>query len=69
MEHQIKGSWHILKEKIIEKWGKLTNDDVNMIDGKRELLIGVLQKKYDYLYEQAEGEVKKWEAQNPYLWK
>lgn len=55
IDRRIKIDWHMLKGKIIEKWGKLINDDVNMIDGKREQLIGMLQKKYDYLYEQTEN--------------
>jgi uncharacterized protein YjbJ (UPF0337 family) len=45
-----------LRGKIKEKWGRLTDDDLNVIDGKREELAGTLQAKYGYQREQAEQE-------------
>jgi uncharacterized protein YjbJ (UPF0337 family) len=51
---QITGNWKQLKGKVKEKWGKLTDDDLITIDGKRDQLAGVLQQKYGYAKEQAE---------------
>jgi uncharacterized protein YjbJ (UPF0337 family) len=43
---QIEGNWTNLKGKVKERWGKLTDDDLTAIDGKREQLVGKLQEKY-----------------------
>jgi uncharacterized protein YjbJ (UPF0337 family) len=43
---QIKGDWKQMKGKVKEKWGELTDDDMDVIDGKRDQLVGALQKKY-----------------------
>jgi uncharacterized protein YjbJ (UPF0337 family) len=51
--------WHELKGTIKENWGKLTDDDMQKIEGKKERLISTLQAKYQYSKEQAEQEVEK----------
>jgi uncharacterized protein YjbJ (UPF0337 family) len=43
-----------------EKWAKLTNDDLDLIDGKREKLVGKLQERYGIAKEEAERESDKW---------
>lgn len=55
------GKWHQLKGKIKEKWGKLTDDDLTKINGKRELLQGALQEKYGWQKQRAEEELKRFE--------
>lgn len=50
------GNWNIFKGKVKEKWGKLTDDDIDVIRGKRDQLVGALQKRYGYVREQAERE-------------
>lgn len=55
------GNWNELKGKVKEKWGKLTDDDLTKIAGKKDQLIGELQKKYGYLKEQAQDEISNWE--------
>jgi uncharacterized protein YjbJ (UPF0337 family) len=55
---QIAGNWQQFKGKVKEKWGKLTDDDLKVIEGKRDQLSGVLQKKYGYAKEQAERELE-----------
>lgn len=55
------GGWKIMKGKVKEKWGKLTDDDLDIIEGKKDQLIGRLQKKYGYSKEEAEREVSDWE--------
>lgn len=46
-----------------EKWGKLTDDDWKVIEGKRDQLAGRLQERYGYTKEQVEKELKDWEDQ------
>lgn len=58
---QISGSWTSAKGKIKEQWGKLTDDDLDIIAGKRDQLLGRLQQRYGYSKEQAENEVDRWE--------
>jgi uncharacterized protein YjbJ (UPF0337 family) len=52
----MEGNWNIAKGKVKEKWGKLTDDDLDVIKGKRDQLIGAIQKRYGYAREQAERE-------------
>ena len=54
---QIKGEWLQLKGKIRDKWGKLTDDDLEMIAGKKDQLLGKLQKEYGFNKERAEKEL------------
>ncbi|MCA3182658.1 MAG: CsbD family protein, partial [Cupriavidus sp.] len=49
------------KGKIKEKWGKLTDDDITVINGKRDQLAGRIQERYGYTKERAEEEMKAWE--------
>lgn len=51
-----KGKWKELKGKLKQKWGDLTDDDITRIEGKKDELIGTLQKKYGYNKEKAEQE-------------
>ena len=44
--HQIEGNWKQLKGKVQEKWGKLTNDHIDVVAGKREQLAGKIQEVY-----------------------
>jgi osmotically-inducible protein OsmY len=52
------GKWKQLRGLIQEKWGRLTNDDLDRIDGKRERLLGLLQERYGWARERAEDEVR-----------
>jgi uncharacterized protein YjbJ (UPF0337 family) len=53
----LQGKWTELKGKVKKQWGKLTNDDLDVIEGSSEELIGRLQKTYGYGREEAEREV------------
>ena len=57
---QIAGNWKQAKGKVKEKWGKLTDDDLNVIEGKKVQLLGKLQERYGYYKEQAEKELNSW---------
>ena len=54
---QVKGNWKQITGKVKEKWGKLTDDDLTTIAGKRDQLAGKLQQRYGYAKEQAEREL------------
>lgn len=54
---QITGNWKQFKGKVKEKWGKLTDDDMIALDGKRDQLVGVLQQRYGYEKAQVEKEL------------
>lgn len=54
---EITGRWHQIKGKVKEQWGKLTDDDIEAMEGKGEQLVGKLQERYGYTKEQAEQEV------------
>ena len=51
---QIAGNWKQLKGKVKEKWGRLTDDELTVIGGKRDQLAGSLLKHYGIAKEQAE---------------
>lgn len=57
----IEGQWTTLKGEVRERWGKLTDDDLDQIAGKRDQLLGTLQKRYGYARDEAERELKEWE--------
>jgi uncharacterized protein YjbJ (UPF0337 family) len=57
---QIQGNWVKSKGKLRQQWGKLTDDDLTVIDGKREELAGRLQERYGYAKEQADREIDDW---------
>jgi uncharacterized protein YjbJ (UPF0337 family) len=53
----ISGKWMQFKGKVKEKWGKLTDDDLDVIAGKKDQLLGKLQQRYGYEKDQAEKEI------------
>ncbi len=53
---QIKGNWKQAKGKVQQQWGKLTDDDLDVIDGQREELVGKIQARYGISKEKAEQE-------------
>ena len=53
----LKGKWTQMKGGIRKQWGKMTDDDVDQIQGDAEKFIGKLQERYGYGREQAEKEM------------
>ncbi len=51
---RVEGAWKQYKGKVKEKWGKLTDDDLGVINGKREQLIGRVQERYGIAKDEAE---------------
>jgi uncharacterized protein YjbJ (UPF0337 family) len=58
-EGTLQGRWKQIRGKSKEWWGKLTDDDLDVIDGKRDQLIGMLQERYGYTKDQAAQEVNR----------
>ncbi|THB84459.1 CsbD family protein [Pantoea allii] len=58
------GNWKQFTGKMKEKWGKLTDDDMQVIEGKRDQLVGKIQERYGYAKDEAEREVTDWEGKN-----
>lgn len=58
----LEGNWTQFKGKVRERWGKLTDDDLDRIAGKRDQLIGTLQEKYGHARDKAEEEVREFES-------
>ena len=53
----LKGQWKQIKGEVLKQWGKLTDDELDMINGDRVKLEGRLQEKYGYTRDQASREV------------
>ncbi len=51
---QFQGKWKQYKGSVKEQWGKLTDDDLDVINGKRQQLVGRLQERYGIAKEEAE---------------
>jgi uncharacterized protein YjbJ (UPF0337 family) len=56
----LKGQWTQLKGQVRKQWGKLTDDEVDQIQGNLEILMGRLQERYGYSREEAEREIERW---------
>ena len=54
---ELQGKWTAYRGKAQEKWGKLTNDDLDVIAGKRDQFVGRLQERYGLLRDEAEKQV------------
>ena len=57
---QIAGKWEEAKGQLKAKWAKLTDDDLQLIEGKRDQLVGKVQQRYGILKDDAEREVNAW---------
>jgi uncharacterized protein YjbJ (UPF0337 family) len=55
---RIEGKWKQAMGKVKEKWGKLTDDDIQMINGKRDQLVGRIQERYGIAKDVAERQVE-----------
>ena len=60
---EIEGNWKQLKGKVRTQWGNLTDDDVEVVNGKRTELLDLLQTRYGHAKEQAEREIDLWAKQ------
>lgn len=56
----IAGNWKQLVGKAKVQWGKLTDDDLALIEGRQDQLVGKIQERYGIAREEAERQVKEW---------
>ncbi|MEO7199401.1 MAG: CsbD family protein [Dokdonella sp.] len=56
-EDRIKGQWNQLKGTLKEKWGKLTDDDIQVAEGNSQYLAGKIQERYGIAKDEAERKV------------
>lgn len=59
-QDRIEGNWTQVKGYVQKQWGKLTNDDLDVIEGNRKLLSGKIQERYGIAKDEAETQIKAW---------
>ena len=57
---RIEGNWKQFAGKVKEKWGELTEDDLRVINGQQDQLVGRIQERYGIAKEEAQKQVKNW---------
>ena len=63
-QEQASGNWNIFKGKVKEQWGKLTDDDLRVLEGNRDQLVGSVQKRYGIAKEEAERQINEFRNRN-----
>ena len=63
--NRVAGNWKQTQGKIRQKWAKLTDNDLALIDGKREQLEGLLQERYGLAKDQVRKDVDAWLNSQP----
>jgi uncharacterized protein YjbJ (UPF0337 family) len=58
--NRVEGNWKEMKGKVKEQWGKLTDDDLDVIAGKQDQLEGRVQKRYGCAKDQVRKEIDDW---------
>jgi uncharacterized protein YjbJ (UPF0337 family) len=61
---QLKGKWHEMKGEAKIQWGKLTDDDLEQVNGNAEKLVGRIQERYGYAREKAAKEVEQFQRRH-----
>jgi uncharacterized protein YjbJ (UPF0337 family) len=56
----LKGKWNQIKGNVRKQWGKLTDDDLDQIQGDSEILMGRIQERYGRTKDEAQREVDRW---------
>ncbi|MBA4751488.1 MAG: CsbD family protein [Sphingopyxis sp.] len=58
----LKGNWEQVKGHVQKKWGELTNDEIDEINGDRKILAGKIQERYGRARDEAEREINEFET-------
>ena len=64
----IQGNWKQVTGRAKEQWGKLTDDDLDVVAGRREQLAGKLQERYGIAKDDAEKQLAEWERKASDSW-
>ena len=65
---RIEGNWKQLKGKVKAQWGRLSDDDFDVVAGRREQLAGKIQERYGIAKDEAERQVADWERRADERW-
>ena len=57
---RIEGNWKQFRGRAQQQWGKLTNDDLDVVEGRRQELVGKIQERYGLAKDAAEQQVDTW---------
>jgi uncharacterized protein YjbJ (UPF0337 family) len=57
---QIEGAWKQVRGRVREQWGKLTDDDLDVVAGRRDALIGKIQERYGVARDEVDRQVRDW---------
>jgi uncharacterized protein YjbJ (UPF0337 family) len=57
---QVQGKWKQMKGSVKQEWGKLTDDDLDVIGGARDKLVGKIQERYGIAREEAQKRADEW---------
>jgi uncharacterized protein YjbJ (UPF0337 family) len=58
---RISGNWAHWRGRIRERWGRLTSDELDVVAGRREQLVGRIQSAYGIAQEEADRQLRNWE--------
>jgi uncharacterized protein YjbJ (UPF0337 family) len=58
--NRVEGDWKRMKGKVKEQWGRLTDDDLTVIDGRKDQLEGKIQERYGYARDRVRKEIDDW---------
>ncbi len=67
-EDTIKGNWKQFKGKVKKQWSNLTDNDLDVIAGKRDQMVGKMQERYGIAKDEAEKQLNDWETRSSYRW-
>jgi uncharacterized protein YjbJ (UPF0337 family) len=59
---RMQGQWQQFRGKVLQQWGRLTDDELDVINGRRDVLAGKIQEAYGISLEEAEHQITEWEA-------
>lgn len=65
---RIEGNWKQVTGKVREQWGKLTDDDIGVVNGRRDQLAGKIQERYGIAKDEAEKQIATWERKATDSW-
>ena len=63
-EDRVQGKWKQMKGALKSRWGKLTDDDLGVIEGQRDQLVGKVQERYGIAKDEAQKQVDEWNRIN-----
>ena len=63
-EDRVEGKWKQMKGALKSRWGKLTDDDLDVIEGQKDQLVGKVQERYGIAKDEAQKQVDEWNRVN-----